>query len=761
MVDFAALSEKRKKTSKKSTPDLMGDTIKGTISRLHCAYESFSAGKLESQDRVNEVSFTAPVQLVQGTRVILHGRWVQDPKFGAQFKAEQVEYDLSIDNKGLALWLEKNKQLVGIGRSKALRIAETFGDNFDEVITNTPKKIQALVGLSDEQMEILRMTWDDYRDYHKLITWLAGFGLSIHEIEEIKNKYGNEAMGILQADPYLIVGEIPRFGFKTVDKIALKMGIPKHHESRLKHGILCCVRDWLDEGSTYIELLELVRRANTVLELDVLNSRQIIRSKIEELVEKRLLTKHTIKQGDSDVDIDILILPDIERMETFLAETFSIERGDKLWKDDENWKFNDPNCFDEELTRVVPPDKQLNDDQRSAVFQALTNSVSLISGGAGTGKTFTIKTITDLFEANGKHVELCAPTGKAARRMEEATSHYAQTIHRLLEFNPKLGGFQRKASFPLTCDVVIIDEFSMVDSILGYHLFDAILPTTAVIIVGDHNQLPPVGPGNILRDLIQSKRIPTTILNTVVRQAGVLKKNSSAILEGRVEKTCKPEEGGGVPWQVVGTLTDALECQRFLLNALEKILVSWPTADIVHGIQILSPQKKGHLGCDTLNVALQKIVQRVKWQVEVEPTVEGKRPKLYVNDKVIQVKNDYKLDVMNGTLGQVIEVTDDGIVVEFEGKEFPVVIPSDKRINVQLAYALTIHKCQGSEFPYVLLVIHKAHNFMHTRNLLYTGATRAKKKLIIAGDGWGIRNCAGKVSVDKRKTWLSELLKNA
>jgi len=265
------------------------------------------------------------------------------------------------------------------------------------------------------------------------------------------------------------------------------------------------------------------------------------------------------------------------------------------------------------------------------------------------------------------------------------------------------------------------------------------------------------------------------MLTHVVRQAGTLKRNCTAILDGYVEPTCKPKEKGAIPWQVVRSLTETLTCKRHLVDGFKQILESRPTADIIHGIQILSPQKKGDLGCDALNVELQRVVQKVKWGVDVEPVShgKGKRPAFYVNDKVIQTKNDYNLDVMNGTLGQIVGIgpffdpetreeianTKDALKIQFEGRNRPVIVEKDKRINVSLAYALTIHKCQGSEFPMVLLVIHKAHNFMHTRNLLYTGATRAKKKLIVMGDKWGISNCASKVAVDLRKTWLSELLK--
>ena len=279
-------AESRRPRARQLTPEeLAQDVLRGVVSRLFTANPTFSAGKLDSQDRVNAVSFTAPVMLVEGSRVVLSGKWVSDPKFGPQFKARSVEYDMSLDKHGLALWLRKNIALKGIGPARAMRIAETFGDDFDQVITETPERIHTECKVPMESVKLLQGLWVDYRDHYKLITWLAGFGLSIHEIEKIKEKYGNEAIGILQADPYLIIGEVERFQFKKVDQIALKIGIKKDHDGRITHGILWCVKDALNgEGSTYIELDELIDKANRILELDRLDSKEIIRQKIDELV---------------------------------------------------------------------------------------------------------------------------------------------------------------------------------------------------------------------------------------------------------------------------------------------------------------------------------------------------------------------------------------------------------------------------------------------------------------------------------------------
>ena len=451
----------------------------------------------------------------------------------------------------------------------------------------------------------------------------------------------------------------------------------------------------------------------------------------------------------------LIMLPYIRQIEEYLAKIFSIFRKRTAAC---------PLLLSLYLQIASVNPSGLNEDQKQAFSNALIFPISLISGPAGSGKTYVINAITNHYENElGKTVLLLAPTGKAARRMEETTGHKAYTIHIGIEYSPRMDCFQRNESNPLDADVVIVDEVSMLDSILGYHLFKAIdLTRTVVVLVGDHNQLPPVGPGNILRDIFETEAIPTAVLIQVVRQAGALKKNCTAILTGIVEKTCPPDDKGNVSWQLLNHYTDAEQCRGALTGAFKQMLTNHPKADIIHGMEVLIPQKKGILGCDALNVELQRIAQQVRYDVTVDSVPEGRRPKLYQYDKIIQTKNDYsdEIDCMNGTLGQVVEMLPDGqVIVKFEGREETNTIPTDKLINLSLAYCLTIHKCQGSEFPMVLLIIHKNHSFMHTRNLLYTGATRAKKKLIIMGDGWGIRNCASNVSVDTRKTWLRVLLK--
>jgi exodeoxyribonuclease V alpha subunit len=300
----------------------------------------------------------------------------------------------------------------------------------------------------------------------------------------------------------------------------------------------------------------------------------------------------------------------------------------------------------------------------------------------------------------------------------------------------------------------------MVDVPLAWRLFQAVdRARTTVVLVGDHNQLPPVGPGNLLRDLVRSCAIPTTVLTRIIRQAGVLKENSTAILSGEVRPTSEVQLGARRPWYVIDKFTDRDDERRMLLLLFAEVLHERLGYDLIRDVQVLTPTHKGPLGTVELNIELQRLLQQKLYRFDVPDVEPGRRPRLYTGDKVIQMKNDYELGVMNGAMGIVLDATADGsLTINFDGHPVEIAGDSDAPGNLQLAYATSIHKVQGSEFPCAVVIAHKSHSFMHHRNLLYTAVTRAKEAVIILGDRWGIDNCAGKRQVDRRNTFLSFLL---
>ncbi|MBI5843192.1 MAG: AAA family ATPase [Deltaproteobacteria bacterium] len=716
-------------------------TLRGRVETVFYAGSRFSAGRLVTTSG-DEVPFAGRLFARENEPVVLKGRWVTHPKYGRQFDVEAMEYDLDLDADGLAHYLANHPEMKGIGPVKARLIAERFGRDFDRVVTDEPERIAEAARLPLEAMRKVRAEWLKTRETNKVITWLSAFELTHHQVTSLVKKFGNDALGLLKADPYIIVREVRGFGFKRVDKIAQKMGTAKDDPARIRAGILHCVNEALDQGDCWIEFEDLVDQANLLLVMDVLDSRDRIERALDRIIEEKVLV--CVSHGGRF----LVAKPEIREMEEDLARVFH-DAGKP------NPHFPDRERLPGIVAETAP---QLNDGQRQAVLTALSHSISLVSGGAGSGKTFSVSAITRLYEERGLSVVLAAPTGKAAKRLEQVVGRTAATIHRLLGFNGR--DYAKGPDDPIDADVIVVDEVSMVDVLLAWRLFRAIdLERTAVVLVGDHNQLPPVGPGNILRDLIQSRAVPKVILDRVVRQAGVLKENCIAVLNGEVRKTSDPEPSGRRAWYVVDQFTDQWDAQRFVLDLFENVLVERLGFDLVNDVQLLTPTHKGPLGTRELNCALQRLIQRKHWNVEAPPTPPGRRPRFLPRDKVIQTRNNYDLGVMNGAVGVILDVGRDGsLTMDFDGAPVEIEAGSPNLQDIQLAYALTIHKAQGSEFPCAVVVVHKSHSFMHHRNLLYTGVTRAKQTTILVGDRWGIRNCASRRQVDARKAFLSLLL---
>lgn len=718
--------------------------IKGRVERVHFSSPAFTAGKLRTESG-DIIQFAGRIFAQEDDRLLLCGKWITHPRYGRQFQVASMEYDQDLDVDGLANYIAKHPDIKGIGPAKARIIAERFGRDFERYLIEEPETIAQAAHVPLETIELLRDTWIETRSVNQAMTTLSAFGLTHLQVTTLVKKFGNAAIGMLRSDPYAIVRMVPGFGFKRVDKIARqKMGAPKEHPGRIRACIIFCVEDALDQGDCWIDYEQLVDKANMLLVMDCLDSRKRIEEALDGLIDAGDLSCF---MADNRF---LVAMPEIRGMEEELARVF--RQGAR------------PNpCFsgldDDAIRKTISSAASgLNRCQYRAVATALTHSISLVTGGAGSGKTFTISAIVGICQERNLSVVLAAPTGKAAKRMEEVVGIDAMTIHRLLGYDGR--SFERSADRPIDTDVLIVDEVSMVDVPLAWRLFKAIdLERTAVVLVGDHNQLPPVGPGNILRDLIRSKAVPTVILEDVIRQAGTLKENSIAILKGEVRKTSEDVVDGRRAWYVIDQFTDPAKAQDFVLELFDKILSERLGFNIINDVQVLTPTHKGPLGTCELNIKLQQLVQKKLWDVDVFPPQPGRRPDFLLHDKVMQTRNNYETGVMNGAVGTVVDVAEDGtLTISFEDTLVEVSSDSADLKYLQLAYALTIHKSQGSEFPCSIVIVHKSHSFMHHRNLLYTGVTRASKSAIIVGDRWGIANCAAKRHVDKRNTFLSILL---
>jgi len=714
-------------------------TLRGRVEAVFYASPQFSAGRLRTIDG-DLASFAGSLMVREHDPVVLHGSWERHPKYGRQIKVTHFAFDQRMGPEGLAYYLAHHPDIKGIGPVKARRIADNFGDDFDRVIDEEPERVAQVAKVPLAAVHALRDEWLRTRALNSSLTWLASFELTHHQMTALIERFGNAIVTVMKTDPYLLVREVPGFGFKRVDVVALKMGTAKERPSRIRAGVVHCVAERLDQGDCWVDYEDLVELANALLAMDVPDSRERIEQALDALIEEGALACPSIGGRF------LVAQPQIHEMECDLGRFFT-----KRLRSNHHFL----GVQEDEILVGFP---ELNTPQRRALLAAARHNLVLISGGAGSGKTFTVAAIHRLYEDRGLDVVLAAPTGKAAKRIEQVVGSSAFTIHRLLGFNGKT--FQRGPDDPIPADVVIVDEVSMVDVPLAWHLFRAIdWDRTAVVLVGDHNQLPPVGPGNLLRDLIERRPMPTTILDQVVRQAGVLKESCIAVLSGQVRRTAPEGEDGRPPWVVVNNLGEVLEAQRYVLGLFSSVLVERLRFDLLADVQLLTPTRKGPLGVDALNVELQRLVQKKLWGVEVPPPRPGRRPELLVNDRVIQTRNNYDLGVMNGAIGVVTEVGPrrNELRVRFDDEEIHYAPDTRDVQDLSLAYALTIHKAQGSEFPCVVLVIHKAHSFMHHRNLFYTGVTRARQVAIVVGDVWGMRSCAQKEEVERRKTFLSVL----
>ncbi len=715
-------------------------TVRGRIEALFFSSPQFSAGRLRT-DSGDTVSFAGSLMVREHDPVVLHGAWERHPKFGRQFKVSHFAFDQRMGPDGLAHYLANHPDIKGIGPVKARRIVEAFGDDFDRIIDEEPERIASVAKVPIDAVQALRSEWLRRRTLNASLTWLASFELTHHQMTALIEKFGNAVVTVLKTDPYLLVREVPGFGFKRVDLVARKMGTPKEHPSRIRAGIVHSVAERLDQGDCWVDYEELIELANALLVMDIADSRDRIEEALDALIADGTLA--CVSLGGRF----LVAQPHIHQMERDLADVFTT----KLRRN--------PHFQTEDVERAVAAaGVKLNEPQKRALAASAKNNLVLVSGGAGSGKTFTVAAITRLYEERGLKVVLSAPTGKAAKRIEQVVGREALTLHRLLGFNGK--AFTANPEAPIQADVIIVDEVSMVDVSLGWQLFRAVdLEKTCVVLVGDHNQLPPVGPGNLLRDLIERQPIPTVVLDQVVRQAGVLKENSIAVLRGDVRRTADVGTDGRPPWIVVNRLSEVLDAQRYVLELFDSVLVEKLRFDLLADVQLLTPTRKGPLGVDALNIELQRLVQKKLWGIDVPEPRPGRRPEFLRHDRVIQTRNNYDLGVMNGAIGIVTAVGPrrGEIHVRFDDQEIEFTPENEGAKDLSLAYALTIHKAQGSEFPCAVLVVHKAHSFMHHRNLFYTGVTRARYVAIVIGDLWGMRNCAEKEQVERRKTFLSVL----
>lgn len=724
-------------------------TIRGTITRLFHQAPGFCAGKLLAvkSDVVSsgEITFAGKVYVREGEAVALRGSWVDHPTYGRQWKViERIHEDATVTEESLAAWLTMHGRGLGIGQKRAEKIAAEFGSNFSGWLKDDPERIAIEAGVSLESIHEIARLWETQENKTAVFMALAKYELTSHQFETLYERFKGSIVALLEENPYLLIREVHGLGFKKVDEIARKVGVPLTHPGRIEAAITFAITKEEEDGSTCVERGRLIESTEELLGVDPTSG--ITTTELIDLIDARLaylVQSSRVRQEKESGRAAVWcaspwIYRHEERVAAFLRDAAT-----------PNPHFTPDMAVDLAESK---PCERLDESQRRAAAMAFRNRACLISGGAGAGKSVLVAAIANVYRAADLDVALAAPTGKAARRLEEVAPGFtASTIHRLLGYSP-VDGFRYRDGNYLPVDVVILDEVSMLDSELASFLFDAIGPKTAVVLVGDHHQLPPVGPGALLRDAISRELLPLSVLNQCHRHAGPLKENCQAVLRGEVLPTVawdEEEEGKPGPWYVARQLhtTDALA--RYVERLFADVLTAKLKYDPVRDVQFLTPIHSGPIGTRALNILLQRLHQATLG-VTTEPVAPDTRPRLYTGDKVIYVKNNYKLDVMNGHQGRIVNVGP--LVVQFDDRV--VEIPKDCVGEVDLAYAMTPHKAQGSEFPCVVVVCHKAHRFMTHRNWLYTATTRAKTTCVILGEPEGIEHAARRIVNNQRRTLL-------
>jgi exodeoxyribonuclease V alpha subunit len=711
--------------------------------------------------------FSAPCRVFEGETVTLIGSFVNDPRWGWQFKATSKTVHIPTGISGLSEWLSANPDFKGIGPTRARKIVNAIPPGEDLTTwLDSPTgltSLRAASGLGEVEAETFRDNWRAWSTFNSMAVWLSGFGLTYRQTVNLIKSLGGRVKGILEENPYAIMDLVDGFGFMRSDLVALKMGVLRDDPRRIDAAIIHALKVAEQAGSCWVESEELTDEVVKLLAIDTFSLVTLIRERILAAPKDALTGISCIPFGQDGRECHAIGRTWLQDHEKLLFDNFTMQ----VETEEEDEPERQPASLPESL----------NTDQYQAAQAALACPMVLITGGAGTGKTYTVSAIVRALKADGKQVCLCAPTGKAARRLAEMTGEDgAQTVHRLLGYNGR--GFE--AERPLPYDAIIIDEVSMVDS----PLFAALLarmdyPRTTLIMVGDHHQLPPVGPGNVLRDLVAAdglgrSTVKVCHLGKVVRQAGTLKTNSTAILSGIVYPTAgdakRPREGEKLspllPWYNFTNLSERSKLLDFLDSLFQDRLKPYGL-DPFRDVQVLSPLRKGPLGVNAINRHLQWVAQTARGVEIPRPQEEEgtgkpgeKRKKtprrFYRWDKVIYRKNDYNLDLMNGQTGVVVRVDEAAGEIEcnFDGRPLTLERSKDYWEHLELAYCLTVHQVQGSEWPFVVVICHKDHSFFWSRNLLYTAVTRARRAVMLVGDGWTARKAAGTATIEARKTWL-------
>ncbi|MBN1873552.1 MAG: ATP-dependent RecD-like DNA helicase [Anaerolineae bacterium] len=741
----------------------------GTLERLTFQNDEngYTVAKVIPKGKNYEVTVVGALTGVQvGESVRLRGVWTTHPRYGRQFEVRTYTVQLPATIEGLRKYLGSGL-VKGIGPVNAGRIVDYFGLKTLDVIEEAPNRLREVPGIGTKRASLIAVAWEEQKQIKEIMIFLQSHGVSTGLAVKIYKKYGDEAIGIVRSDPYRLAKDIYGIGFKTADKIAQQMGFAHDAPPRIQAGLRYALGVFSDDGHCFATRIQLITAGAELLEVPV----EACETQLETLIRmEEVIAEEQRESREQELPVDMENEEGkmkggdpvkAEETAIYLPPFFYAEKGvaNKLRQ------LHDHSRDRLAVFQSLAWDKAfewldgrnpfaLAEQQKAAVRMALTEKVSVLTGGPGTGKTTIVGSVIQLLQVKGHSVLLAAPTGRAAKRLSETTGLEAKTLHRLLEFTPAAGNlFMRDQENPLDADLIIVDETSMVDILLMNHLVKALEAGSHLLLVGDVDQLPSVGPGNVLHDLITSEVLPVTRLATIFRQA----KDSYIVVNAhRINQGEMPEFRGARDFYLFKQ-TEVEVAADWILDIVAQRIPQKFGYDPDTDIQVLSPMHRGAAGVGTLNQRLQARLnppseRKVEYKMGQRVFREG--------DRVMQIRNDYDKQVFNGDMGRVtrIDLENALLVVDFEGAQVGYEFTQlDELIH---AYAISIHKSQGSEFPVVVIPILTQHYMMLQRNLLYTGVTRARKLVVLVGNPRAIAIAVHNDKITRRNTRLAWRLRN-
>jgi exodeoxyribonuclease V alpha subunit len=659
-----------------------------------------------------------------GQRLMATGAWQNDLRFGPRFRVETVLVEHPRTLAGIERYLQG--AVDGVGPELARRIVDHFGVDTLQVLEHQPDRLGEVVGIGPKTREKIVATWVAERVGRELEITLRAHGLGTAVIRRVLATFGTGSADVVARQPYRLV-DVPGIAFRTADTIARANGVPRDAPERVQAAIDFALASGEDEGSCFLPEAALVER---LVSYDI--DRRAALAGVDDAAHTRRVVRHpAAEEGERPVYRTVT-----DELEARVARRVAARRA------------GEPQAVDVDQAAAAVG-IELAPGQRAAVEAVFAAGLVVVTGGPGTGKTTIVRVLAELARRRQEKWAFASPTGRAARRLAEAAGEEARTLHRLLEWSPTEGGFSRGAARLLEADAVVVDEASMVDLALFDSLLDALPPAARLVLVGDVDQLPSVGPGQVLRDLMRSGTVPVARLTDVYRQAAAsaIVRNAHRILHGEVPVSAEKEAGARDCF--VLAREDAEELARLLVTVVTERLPA-NGFDPQRDVQVLTPMHGGPLGTVALNRRLGEVLNPTGPEI-----VRGNR-RFRAGDRVIQTKNDYEIDVFNGDVGRVARVTANGMVVDFDGRE--VEIPGDSLDTFELAWAISIHKSQGSEYPAVVLALHTAHFVMLRRNLVYTALTRARRFAVLVASPRALRMAVTRTGVDERHTGLASRL---